>query len=94
MKKVLGLSAAVLATGALLVGTTVTTNTAEAGRRGAAIGLGIVAGVATAAILSDSARAERRYYRRDRYRHSCGQLAYRCDHGSDWACDRFYDRGC
>lgn len=94
MKKVLGLSATALATAALLAGTTFTINTAEAGRRGAAIGLGIIAGAATAAILSDSARAERRYYRRDRYRHSCGNLAYRCDRGSDWACDRFYDRGC
>jgi hypothetical protein len=59
-------------------------------RRGAAIGLGIAAAVGTAIILSEAARADgHRRYRRSSY---CGDLLYRCEDGSRWACRRFEDR--
>ena len=49
-------------------------------RRGAAIGLGIAAGVGTAILLSEAARADgHRRYRRSSY---CGDLLYRCEDGS------------
>ena len=59
-------------------------------RRGAAIGLGIAAAVGTAIILSEAARADgHRRYRRSSY---CGDLLYRCEDGSRWACRRYEDR--
>ena len=63
-----------------------TAQTAEAGR-GRGIGFGIAAGVATAIIISQAARAEGR--RRGGY---CATLLDRCDYGEDWACRRFHYR--
>ena len=55
-----------------------------------AIALGIGAVVGTAIILSEAARAEgHRRYRRSSY---CGDLLYRCEDGSRWACRKFQDR--
>ncbi|MCH9765331.1 MAG: hypothetical protein K0U34_04995 [Alphaproteobacteria bacterium] len=74
-----------------------------AGRRGRGLALGIIAGAATAAILSGAARGHDRYYyrsyRRSRYpryrrhRHRCDRWAYKCDYGNDRACYK-YDRYC
>lgn len=53
--------------------------------RDIAIGLGILG---TAIVLSEAARADgRRRYRRNTY---CGRLLYRCDEGSDRACEQYY----
>lgn len=52
--------------------------------RGVGLGLGIAAGVATAIIISESARAEG--YRRGGY---CRRLLDRCDYGEGWACRKF-----
>ena len=53
-------------------------------------GLGIAAAIGTAIILSESARADgHRRYRRSSY---CGDLLYRCEDGSRWACRRYEDR--
>jgi hypothetical protein len=57
--------------------------TAQA-RHGVGLGLGIAAGVATAIIISDAARAEG--YRRGGY---CRRLLDRCDYGEGWACRKF-----
>lgn len=71
-----------------------------AGRRGRGLALGIIAGVATAAILSRAARGHDRYYyrsyhRKPRYRrrHRCDRWADKCDYGNDRACYK-YDRYC
>lgn len=64
---------------------------AQAGHRGRGLAIGLTAAAATAIILSESARAERRHYRR--YRMSCRELYYRCEDGSAWACDK-YDYRC
>jgi hypothetical protein len=59
-------------------------------RRGGAVALGIIAGVGTAILLSEAARAEgHRRYRRSSY---CGDLLYRCEDGSRWACRRYENR--
>lgn len=59
-------------------------------RRGGALALGIIAGVGTAILLSEAARAEgHRRYRRSSY---CGDLLYRCEDGARWACRRYEDR--
>jgi hypothetical protein len=84
MTKTLSLLAAAL----IAVAFQFSAQTAEAGRgRGIGLGLGIVAGVATAIIISDAARAEGR--RRGGY---CATLLDRCDYGEDWACRRFHYR--
>ncbi len=58
--------------------------------RGLGVALGIGAVVGTAILLSEAARAEgHRRYRRSSY---CGDLLYRCEDGSRWACRRFQDR--
>ena len=58
--------------------------------RGLGVALGIGAVVGTAIILSEAARAEgHRRYRRSSY---CGDLLYRCEDGSRWACRRYEDR--
>lgn len=69
------------------------------GRRGAAIGLGIIAGVATAAILSSRAHARGRHYdddysyRRSRHYNRCERWEYRCHElGVRRACRKFYNR--
>ena len=71
-----------------------------AGRRGRGLALGIIAGAATAAILSGAARGHDRYYNRSyrrqpryRRRHRCDRWAYKCDYGNDRACYK-YDRYC
>jgi hypothetical protein len=59
-------------------------------RRGGAIALGIIAGVGTAILLSEAARAEgHRRYRRNSY---CGDLLWRCEDGARWACRRYENR--
>ncbi|HEU4377302.1 MAG TPA: hypothetical protein VFR73_01925 [Hyphomicrobiaceae bacterium] len=59
-------------------------------RRGGALALGIIAGVGTAILLSEAARAEgHRRYRRNSY---CGDLLWRCEDGSRWACRRYEAR--
>ncbi len=74
-----------------------------AGRRGRAIGLGILAGVGTAILLSKSARAHRRgRYYDDGYRYRskarrhynrCERWEYRCHElGVRRACRKFYNR--
>lgn len=65
--------------------------------RGAAIGFGIIAGIATAAILSSRARAHhyepRRSYRRSRHYDRCERWEYRCHElGVRRACRKFYNR--
>jgi hypothetical protein len=82
MTKTLSLLAAAL----LAIALQFSAQTAEAGR-GRGIGLGIAAGVATAIIISQAARAEGR--RRGGY---CARLLDRCDYGEDWACRRFHYR--
>jgi len=69
-----------------------------AGRRGRGLALGIIAGVAAAAVLSGAARAHDRRYRRHprrhyRRRHRCDRWAYKCDYGNERACYKF-DRYC
>ncbi len=70
--------------------------------RNAAIAAGAVLGVAAAVALSSRARADDGYYDRrdygyrgDRggYGNDCRRLSYKCDRGSDWACEKF-DRNC
>ncbi len=69
-----------------------------AGRRGRGLALGIIAGVATAAILSGAARSHH-YDSHYGYRHSrayrrhqrrCNRWAHRCDYGNDRACHEYY----
>mgnify|MGYP001287641336 CR=1 FL=1 len=65
-----------------------TTSTAEAGRgRGLAIGAGVILGAAALAAAANSAEA--RAYRRSRWRERCDNWYYRCERGSDWACEKF-----
>lgn len=69
---------------------------AEARRgRGAALGLGIGLGILGAAAIAGSNRAyaDDHYYEGPRYRDQCGKWNYRCNRGSDWACEKF-DRHC
>ncbi len=67
-----------------------------AGRRGRGLALGIIAGVATAAILSRAAKGrhyryyDRPYYRYRSRRHRCDRWLDRCDYGSRRACRKFY----
>ena len=59
-------------------------------RRGGGLALGIIAGVGAAILLSEAARADgHRRYRRSSY---CGDLLYRCEDGSRWACRRYENR--
>jgi len=58
--------------------------------RGLGVALGIGAVVGTAIILSEAARAEgHRRYRRSSY---CGEMLWRCEDGSRWACYKYRDR--
>jgi hypothetical protein len=58
--------------------------------RGLGLALGIGAVVGTAIILSEAARAEgHRRYRRSSY---CGEMLWRCEDGSRWACYKYQDR--
>lgn len=70
-----------------------------AGRRGAAIAAGILAGAAAAAIVSGAARAHHRrhydYYDepvhyRSGYSRRCDRWAYRCECGIRRACRKYY----
>lgn len=85
------MSVAMIALSVFLTGLTAFESPAEAGRRGRNLAIGLGAAAAAAIILSETARAsERRSYRRSRM--SCGELADRCEDGSDWACERYYRR--
>lgn len=71
-----------------------------AGRRGRAIGLGILAGVGTAILLSKAARANGRhhhyhsnYRHRSRHNRRCAKWEYKChEYGHRRACRKFYNR--
>ena len=59
--------------------------------RGLAIGAGVALGVAAAAIIANSHRAHAdEYYSSsgDRY-DRCDRWRWRCDHGNDYACEKF-----
>ncbi|MBL8881573.1 MAG: hypothetical protein JNL45_00820 [Hyphomicrobium sp.] len=61
-------------------------------RRGRNVAIGVAAGLATMAIISEAARADERRRRGDR-RYSCERLMDKCDAGEDWACEK-YERRC
>ena len=61
-------------------------------RTGRNVAIGVAAGLATMAIISEATRADERRRRSDR-RYSCGRLMDRCDAGQDWACEK-YERRC
>lgn len=68
------------------------TTPAEARRgRNLAIGAGVILGAAAlAAASSRRAHADEHYYNGGS---QCRRWRYRCNHGSDWACEKF-DRHC
>ena len=70
-----------------------------AGHHGRGLALGIIAGVATAAIVAGASRRHHRHYDYNynhtnySYRHRrrrCERWAYRCDCGDDYACHKYY----
>lgn len=78
------------------IGADIVHKTGRRGRRGLAIGAGIVTlGIIGAIAASERARARRynRHYRYDNYHHRCRRLLRRCRRGNDRACWR-YDNRC
>lgn len=76
---------------------TIASTDAEARRRhhGRNVALGVLGTAAAVAIIAGSSRSA---YADDDYRYRrgpsrCDRLAYRCNNGSDWACDK-YERTC
>ncbi len=86
----------------------VTSQPAEARHRGAAVAGGVILGAAALAIIANSNRAHAGEYDEERHvvRHHddddeddafarrCHQLQHRCNEGSDWACEKYDERGC
>ena len=69
---------------------------AEAGRKGRNIAVGVALGVAAAAIIANSNRANAsgRSYRRSGWRSRCNRWLRECDRGNDYSCEKFETRGC
>ena len=89
MRKMLIVSTTALMVAALVI--PAITTPAHADRRGRGIAAGVVLGVAAAALIANSSRAnadERRWARQ------CNRLYNRCRDGSYSACDRFEANGC
>ncbi len=63
--------------------------------RGLAIGAGVVLGVAAAAAIANSNRAYAGDGYRDRgFGYTCRKWWRQCQNGSDWACEKYDNRGC
>lgn len=70
-----------------------------AGHHGRGLALGIIAGVATAAIIAGASHRHRYHdnysyrhtnYRYRHHRRRCERWSYRCDCGDDYACHKYY----
>lgn len=97
MKKFATQALAALLAASVVVPTLSTSAEARHGRRGALIAGGVILGATALAIASSRHAHADEYYSDDyddTFRRRCRYLAHRCNEGSDWACDKYEQRGC
>jgi hypothetical protein len=88
MNKIAGYGLSALMAATLMI--PISTQEAEARRgRNTALAAGVLLGVAAAAAIGSSARADSR---RNSYERQCNRLARSCDRGNDRACWTYEDR--